>query len=226
MYDYYLDQNAGLYGLNHGSEPLHIFFDHTKNQVMIANNTFKNQNDLMIQVNAFDIAGKKTLIYQEIVSITPTTSKRYGSIGRRLTELQKEQGVFLQMNLFDSNQKMISENIYWLPNEKGEFSGLQEMNNTQLNVTAMQLNQNTIEVKIINPSKDNPVSFFNRISVIDQKTELRALPVFYSDNYISIFPGEEKTITIDEGALQKSSDLKIRIQGWNTDTFDIEIGNN
>lgn len=223
MYDYYLDQNAGLYGLNHGSEPLHILLDHTKNQVMIANNTFKTIHDLMIQVNAFDMEGKKTLIYQEIVSIIPTTSKRYGSIGRRLTELQKEQGVFLQMNLFDHHQKLVSENFYWLPNENGEYSGIQKMDNVQLNVKANKIDNNTIEVKLFNPSIDNPVSFFNRVSIVNEKTGLRELPVFYSDNYVSIIPGEEKSITIDIGAIQKSSDLSVRIQGWNTATFDVDL---
>ena len=125
MYDYYLDQNAGLFGLRIAGEPLHIYLDHTENQVLIANNTFETQHDLMIIVNAYDMSGNKTAIYQEMVSIIPTCSKRYGSIGRKLSELQHDTSIFLEMKLLDQNQKPISENFYWLPDENGSFQGLQ-----------------------------------------------------------------------------------------------------
>lgn len=223
MYDYYLDQNAGLFGLRRGGEPLHIFFDHVKGQIMIANNTFEAQNDLMIQVNTFDRTGKKKLMYQEIVSIIPTTSKRYGTIGRGLKELKKEEGIFLQMKLYDQNKSLVSENFYALPDESGDFSGLQHMKHTELEVKAIKTTENQVEVHLRNVSADHPVSYFNRISVIDKKTDLRALPVFYSDNYISIEPNGEKSITIDIGALPADAVLKIRLQGWNLDTFDVEI---
>ncbi len=226
MYDYYLDQNAGLYGLRHGSEQLHVLLDPVKNQVMIANNTFKNQNDLMLEVDIFDMAGNKTLIYQEIVSIIPTTSKRYGSIGRRLTEATKEDGAFVQMKLYDQYKNLIDENFYWLPNEQGEYSGLQKMKNIQLEVSATQVDQDRIEVKLINPHPDNPISFFNRISVIDSKTKQRVLPVFYSDNYITVEPNGEKSITIDNCAPHEISGLKINVQGWNMKPLEVEIKQN
>lgn len=222
MYDCYLDQNAGLYGLRSGSESVHVLFDHTKNQVMIANNSFVPQNDLMIQVHAFDMAGTETLIYQEIVSILPTSTKRFGSIARRVGEMGKADGLFLQMKLFDKNRALISENFYWLPNEQGDYSGLQEMEKADLEIKAVRKSDQLLEVTLQN-NLGNPVSFFNRISVVNAQTELRLLPVFYSDNYISITPGETKTIEIDIGAIEESENMMLRIQGWNLETVDVEI---
>ena len=49
------------------------------------------------------------------------------------------------------------------------------------------------------------------------------LPVFYSDNYISILPGTEKSITIDLGALKEISRLAVKIQGWNTNTIELKL---
>ena len=65
-----------------------------------------------------------------------------------------------------------------------------------MNVTANKTGEGKIEVTISNP-KDNPVAFFNRLSVVNATTKQRILPAFYSDNYISVLPGEEKKITID-----------------------------
>ncbi len=49
------------------------------------------------------------------------------------------------------------------------------------------------------------------------RTGDRVLPVYYSDNYISLVPNETKTITIeaDQKAL-KGEDALVVLDGWNT----------
>ena len=44
----------------------------------------------------------------------------------------------------------------------------------------------------------------------------RVLPAFYSDNYISVVPGESKTVTV-EFTPQQGVTPKIEVSGWNTD---------
>ncbi len=54
-----------------------------------------------------------------------------------------------------------------------------------------------------------------------RKSGERVLPAFYSDNYVSLVPGESKTITIDSadsdfhGPDSKSQDALIVVDGWN-----------
>ena len=127
------------------------------------------------------------------------------------------------MKLLDQNQKIVSENFYWLPDANGEYSGLQQLKNVELNVEVIKKDGQNIELILSNTSKDNPVSFFNRISVIDTHSGERALPVFYSDNYVSILPNTEKSVTIDLGALNENSKLKIKVQGWNTKTVELKL---
>jgi hypothetical protein len=49
-----------------------------------------------------------------------------------------------------------------------------------------------------------------------QKSGERVLPVFYSDNYVSLIPNETKTITI-EAALNdfKGENALVVVDGWN-----------
>lgn len=190
IYDYYLNQNAGLQGLKHESKSLHIFFDHTKDHVMIANNTFKSQIDLMIRVNVFDMNGEKTLIYQEIVSTLPICSKRHGSTGRKLEEISKKEGVFLHMKLINNLQHLIPENFYWLADDTGEHTGMQKLRVAELKANATLISKDIIKVKLNNPFPDSPASFFNRISVFDSKTGLRSLVVYYSENYFRFCIGK------------------------------------
>jgi len=39
--------------------------------------------------------------------------------------------------------------------------------------------------------------------------------VFYSDNYVSVLPGESKTITVDFSKAKASGEPLIAVEGWN-----------
>jgi hypothetical protein len=49
-----------------------------------------------------------------------------------------------------------------------------------------------------------------------RKSGERILPVYYSDNYVSLVPGESETITIDaELGGFKPTDALVVVDGWN-----------
>jgi mannosylglycoprotein endo-beta-mannosidase len=60
-----------------------------------------------------------------------------------------------------------------------------------------------------------PVAFFNRLSLVDGSGHERILPVFYSDNYITVLPGETKTVTMDYDAKLYPKKPQLSIYGWN-----------
>jgi hypothetical protein len=59
------------------------------------------------------------------------------------------------------------------------------------------------------------VAFFTRLSLLDPETHQRLLPVFYSDNYLSIPPGESRTVTLEWTPKLKSRAPLLSVQGWN-----------
>ncbi|HUI66380.1 MAG TPA: glycoside hydrolase family 2 protein, partial [Bacteroidota bacterium] len=68
-----------------------------------------------------------------------------------------------------------------------------------------------------------PLAFFNRISLIQGKSHTRILPTFYSDNYVSLLPGEQKTIYVDHWPEWESADVTISICGWNVGELDLPV---
>ena len=52
-----------------------------------------------------------------------------------------------------------------------------------------------INTKLENPG-DHPALMI-RLKVVGKKTGKRILPVFYSDNYISLMPGEQRLVKIE-----------------------------
>jgi hypothetical protein len=221
MYDYYLDPNAGLYGLHHGSEPLHIMYNPVDSMVMVANNTFQYHRDLMMVIKVYDMAGHDTTLTQVFSEIGPTLVRPYVPINRAIRNLTRGKGAFLHLQLLDLHQKPISDNLYWLPDSTGTHSGLQQLAKAPVRLSARQVSTGKIEVTLTNAA-GGPVAFFNRLSLVDATTKKRLLPVFYSDNYVSVPPGQQKTITLEytPGATLPL----VSLDGWNVPEQFVPVG--
>ncbi len=215
MYDYFLDPNAGLYGLHTAGEPLHVMFNAADSVVMIANNTFEAKRDVMLQISLCDMKGNSRLLTQVLSEIGPTTVKRMYSIHKEIAEASKDSGLFISLRLLNINKQIISDNLYWLPDASGNYTGLQKMDKTELTISTARKSEGTIAVTLSN-SVGKPVAFFNRISLINTSTKQRILPSFYSDNYVSVLPGESKTITIDYKPVDNTT-VAVDVEGWNVD---------
>ncbi|QIL39639.1 glycosyl hydrolase [Pedobacter sp. HDW13] len=211
MYDYYLDPNACLYGLRKGSEPLHVMMNPLDSMVTIVNNGFTTRNNLMVQAKAYDMDGKDYFYSQVFNSVGPSSVRRLFPLNEFLTKLDKKEGVFVSLRILDQQQNILSENIYWLPGKDGEYSGLKNIKQAPLKVAAVKKN-GKVEVTLSNAS-GNPVAFFNRVALINGNSNERILPAFYDDNYVSILPGESKTVTVEYTDTQNN--LAVEVYGWN-----------
>jgi mannosylglycoprotein endo-beta-mannosidase len=216
MYDYYLDPNACLYGLRTGSEPLHVMYNPVDSMVMITNNLFQVKRDLMLVVDAYDMAGKKTSITQVVIEAGPSMSKKILPVNAVVKQLGKQKGVFLSLQLQELDKKVISNNFYWLPDGKGEYSGLKTMAKSAVRTTVRPTAPGKISVTLTN-SAGAPVAFFNRISLLNPSTQKRILPVFYTDNYISVLPGESKTVELEYTPSADVPAPVVSVEGWNVD---------
>jgi hypothetical protein len=219
MYDYYLDPNACLFGLRNGSELVHVMCNPTDGMVTIVNNSFEAQRNVMLVVRFYDLSGKDSFVTQVFSYIEPSSVKRILSIKDLAGKLAKDKGVFLSLQLLDERKQVVSDNFYWLPDAAGNYSGLQSMSPATLKVKTTSTGKGKTEV-ILSNAANNPVAFFNRVTLLDAKTKTRVLPVFYSDNYFSIPPGAEKKITVE---CENSNSLLISVEGWNVTRFIVPV---
>ncbi|UKJ08828.1 glycoside hydrolase family 2 protein [Solitalea lacus] len=222
MYDYYLDPNACLYGLRSGSELLHIMCNPVDGMVMVVNNGVEAQRNLMLEVKVIDMEGKEKLLTQVFSNIDASSVKKYLSIKKEVDVVAKDKGAFLSLRLLDENKKVLSDNFYWLPDSQGKYSGLQEMKSADLQLKVRKLSPGTVEVTLKNP-EGGRIAFFNRLSVVDKQTSKRILPVFYSDNYLSVLPGAEKKVVIEFEPNPNQAAPLIKLQGWNVAEKNVAI---
>jgi len=222
MYDYYLDPNACLYGLRSGSEPLHAQYNPADGFISIVNNYFEQRNNIMLAVDAYDMQGNCHHITQVFAYMEPASVKKILSVKRRLEELTKEKGAFLRLRILNSQLDVLSDNFYWLADQHGNYSGLQELPKADVNIAVKTLSPGEYAVTLSNPAEKG-IAFFNRISLVDQQKK-RILPTFYDDNYVSVLPGEQKTIRLHVAPGQiEGKSLSVSVEGWNVDKKEVRI---
>ena len=223
MYDCYLDVNACLFGLRKGSQPLHIAFNPSDSTILLINNGFTKHHNLMIEVKTYDIiSGRENFVASFFNEIGPSMSLKTSAIAGHLKSLKDQGGVFLLLKLLKQDKSLASENFYWLPGADGNFTALQKMPKASLRLSARRAGNNRVIISLFN-DKTNPVAFFNRIALLNKETGGRLLPVFFSDNYVSILPGETKVVEASYPQQFTSSKMSVQLYGWNVEEKILDV---
>src|SRR6266496_587276 len=209
-YDYYLYPAGTYFGMKKSMEPLHIMYSYKTNEVDIINSLLEKFKSLTVKADVYDLNG--ALKY----SHTITTDVDEDGIKKCfvISPIENLSGVyFLRLSLKDSKQKTRSINWYWLSQKPDElewkkskwyytpqsgfadFKALKDLPATTLNVNysmAKKENETKYMVTVTNIGK--AVAFFVHLRILKEKNADDILPVIFSDNYISLAPGESRII--------------------------------
>jgi mannosylglycoprotein endo-beta-mannosidase len=208
FYDYFLDYTGGYFGYKHGAAPVHIQLNLNDSVVCLINQTAIRQVNLSALIQLYEIHGK--LLHSEKMTVNLEAQKSH--LLKKIDLPEKENEVFFLKLLLLDNDKILDENLYWLTRKPKSYSQLNELQQVQLQIT---LNESGTELTAANPS--NETAFFIRLKVVNSDNEL-ILPVFFTDNYFTLLPGESKTLGIDVTSAKKASgseNLKLKVEGWN-----------
>jgi hypothetical protein len=121
---------------------------------------------------------------------------------------------FLKLQLTDQN-KILDENLYWLSNKPHSYEKLNELQKINIKSAVSKIDDNHLFFTISNPN--NETAFFIRLKITDPENKL-VLPVFFTDNYFTLLPGDEKKVELDLTLSNFSANrvgFKLIVEGWN-----------
>jgi hypothetical protein len=124
---------------------------------------------------------------------------------------------FLRLELRSQHGDLISDNFYWHSSGFNDQHYLSRLPHLPLK---MQLTSETLKdrqqlrLHLANPG--------HQVALMIQMTPVgadgkRILPAYASDNFISLMPGEERTVAIDIGRDIVGGPAAVRVEGWNVD---------
>ncbi len=220
FYDVFLDQNGGFYGYRHGAKPLHIQLNLNDSAVCVVNQTLFDEKDLSISAEIFDIHGN--LLSKD--NYKASVMANQVSVLRKINPKVATGDVyFLRLKLMDRENRLRDENFYWLAKPGKSYEMLNELKPVALQGEFLSAGKGG-KLKIANPGKET--AFFIRLKVVEAKGGTLALPVFFSENYFTLLPGENREITIDLSLLPEaaaSKALTLEMEGWNIENKTLKI---
>jgi hypothetical protein len=135
--------------------------------------------------------------------------------------------VLVQLGLHNASGKLLSQNLYWLGEQASSYRELTTLPPAPLTLhvhAQAQAGGTLLRVELTNTG--TVASLANKLTLLSAKTHARVLPAYFSDNYISLLPGQSQTVEIDVPGDAKAGALEVALRGWNTAAQTIAVAAN
>ncbi len=231
LYDYNLEADAGYFAVKKACEPLHIQYSYDDQSIVVVNSTYHPVSGLHASIDVHGIRWNELYSAKADVSAAADSSQRVFVLPERLNN-GTERIFFIDLTLTDAGGHVVSHNFYWVPYTLTTFnwSGT-EYTTTPAErypdltalahlptapVTAHAEIASTAhgrEIQLHLENNSSALAFQLNAAVRTASGELIA-PVFWSDNWIELTPGESTTLTVQLPESAPSNPV-IKIAGWN-----------
>ena len=213
-YDWYFETNGAYFGSKKGSEPLHIQWNSATDTIEVVNYNGLDQKDLVAKALVVNLDG--SVVWEKEMTLDSnedTTSKLFKvEFPENCTEVH-----FIKLYL-TQNGKNISDNFYVNGKVYGNHQALKSIakadvkTSTSIKKGADGMWRGTVTLE----NKSSVPAVMLRVNIVGKKDGKQILPMFYSDNYFSLMPGEKKTVTLKwYNADTRGNRPKVEVTGYN-----------
>jgi len=244
LYHHDLEPNSALFAVKKSGEPIHVQLNESTGALEVINNKPEVLRGATAHLAVYDLTGALKLEHDFPVAGPASAAIDLGQVDplgghcevwdQKCIEIMSQVRL-LRLTLNDAAGQQLSQNFYWrgMASQPDNLQDLDSMKTVTLKATATRENAGEdvrITVHLTNPGpgialmthlqlrRGKPSSSKDPLVNVTQ----RVLPVYYSDNYISLVPGETRTITIEAAAADlKGESPQVVVDGWNIGVSDI-----
>jgi len=216
LYHYDLEPNSSLFAVMHASELVHIQFNEATGNLQVINNLPDAVADAVARVSIYHLDGSLASQYDTKVTAAPDAATNLGPVNFPPVLAATH---FIKLELLDAQGKLLSSNFYWRaqPGYQDIFTDLNTMPAVTLAAQVERKDadgKRQVTVTLHNPTAN--IALMAHLQLRRQHSGERVLPVFYSDNYVSLIPNETRTITIEADLKDfNGEDALVVLDGWN-----------
>jgi len=234
LYDYYLRPGGGYFGAKRAMEALHPIYGYDDHAIWVVSSQYTDVKGLKLTTKIYNVDMTEKFTQDNPVDAAADSTAK-------IFTLPDVAGLsptyFLVLRLEDSSGKLVGSNFYWLstkpetldwtkttwwmtPTESyADYTAISQLEKVKLKVADRSERKGEDEITHVtleNPSKS--LAFFVRLKVNKGAKGEEILPVIWEDNYISLLPGQKRTVS----ASYRASGLgtakpTVEISGWNVE---------
>jgi beta-mannosidase len=228
LYHYDLEPNAALYGAKKASETVHVQLNEANFGIEVVNNKPEPLSGLSVKVVVYNLDGTisegEEHATHETFAVASVPASSTVKAGQITTSTRVSPVYFVKLELTDAAGKLLSQNFYWQHVAQDQFEGLMDMPPVKLDAeaSAQVVGENTVITMTLHDNTKN-VALMTHLQLHQKQSGKRVLPVFYSDNYISLVGGESVTVTIETATKNLQGDAPlVEIDGFNVDVAPVD----
>ncbi|RWA08102.1 hypothetical protein EKO27_g7017 [Xylaria grammica] len=211
LFDYYLHPAGSYFGAKVGARLEHAAYDYLHKAVYLINHSIDQKGPRTIAVDVIDKNGKSLYTTTKTVETEPNTSRNVLDL---LTPLKSiTDVVFLRITLENGKKATLSRNVYWLAKDLdvldwddsdwiatpvskyADYTALNKLKSAEISVST-QASECDGKSTVILENKSSVPAFFVALNLVDKASQ-DVLPVFWSDNYVTLWPHEKLELKVE-----------------------------
>ncbi|MCL2660258.1 MAG: glycoside hydrolase family 2 [Acidobacteriaceae bacterium] len=221
LYHYDLEPNASLFAAKKASETIHVQLNEANGSIQVVNNTPDTLSGLNVHATIYGLDSKVSFEKTYTVNAPGSTTVNVAQLESGATTPVH----FVKLDLTGKDGHLLSTNFYWRNSvDQDDFTALAKLPVARIEVAADTKvdGENTLlTVTLHNPT--DTIALLTHLQLHQEKSGKRVLPVFYSDNYITLVPGEERTVTVQAATKDLAGEAPlILVDGFNVDVKPME----
>jgi exo-1,4-beta-D-glucosaminidase len=214
LYDYFLNPAGAYFGAKIANEPVHIQYSYDTRAIMLVNHTLTHEHGLHAVIRIRNLDG--SMAYERRLQDIDLAANS----ARQLSVLPALDGLsrtyFIELELASAAGKSISRNVYWLSTQTDELdwahsnwyltpvtryadlTPLQSLPPATSEIRATlrhEAAEDIASVTLTVPPSSKAVALFQHLSIKRSAAGERVVPILWSDNDVTLWPGESLTLT-------------------------------
>jgi beta-galactosidase/beta-glucuronidase len=212
-YDYYFEPTSAYFGCKKASEPLHIQWNRDAETIEVVNYSGGDRSGLSASVEILNMDGAR------VEYKTATVSSQEDSIVTAIS-MEYPKGLtpvhFLRLTLMQG-EKTLSANGYMRSVVEGDYRAIRQLAKARVQAATNATREG--DVWRLTTELQNTSAWpalMTRLKAVRAVSGDRILPVIYSDNYVTLMPGERRTLETElQHADTRGETPKIIVGGFN-----------
>lgn len=221
LWDHALRPAGGYFGTKKACEPVHIQYDAGLNTVSVVSELSEAAPSLTARARVLDLDLVERFRHEAELRVPSD-----GVVELCTLPEPRELGrtYFLLLELLEATGEPRSRNFYWLSSEPdvidhgsanwytapltghADFRALAELPPAQLELT-QRASASAGELAVTLQNRGSTLAFFTHLRLLDARG-VEVLPATFSDNYVSLLPGEALQLVVRAGALPSAAWLE------------------
>ena len=193
-YDYFFEPTAAYFGAKKACEPLHIQYNALTDSIEVVNHSAGSYPVIVATATIFDLNGKRLARQKQRLNSQEDTTITLMSLSKLNPRVSSEV-YFLRLTLTDS-KSVVSENTYIMGRQEGNYQALSALPKAEVSQQiTVSSDADSFLARVTLHNKSKVPAPFLRLN-LKGKDGMQILPAIYSDNYFTLMPGEQKTVSI------------------------------